>query len=277
MESMIVRIIGALALMAAASVARAQDTPQQPVPFEGGTLTITETEEGDKIVAFDGTELARNYVAYFDKIVQLGEVKVALFSVGDGGNQCGTSTVIVWKPQGGDIKSELVGEDCGSPPAAVTDYSIYFVPDLIPGATDTVQVWSPDGGLEVAGRITYEPQPDTDWADLDPAKLENILDALKNKAVYDASKKLLGQQLVDVVTGLLTGGATETTASGILYASGCVPHACGGSDGFMALDIKGRKVYFAQQGENPEPSAWPQLKTWPAEIRAVMQQTLGPQ
>ena len=42
-----------------------------PIPFEGGTLTITETADLDKILAFDGKELARNYVVYFDRIVEL--------------------------------------------------------------------------------------------------------------------------------------------------------------------------------------------------------------
>ena len=55
------------------------------------------------------------------------------------------------------------------------------------------------------------------------------------------------------------------------------PHACGGSDAFMAIDPHARELYFAQQGDNPQPSAWPVLKTWPAEIKALMQQALGPQ
>jgi hypothetical protein len=274
---MIVRIVGALMLIAGASVAKAQDTPQAPIPFEGGTLTITDTDDGEKVVAFDGKELARNFVAYFDKIVDLGGVKIALFAVGDGGNQCGPAEVMVWKPDGGDIKSDMVGEDCGAPPAAVAAYNIYFVPYLLPGETNTVQVWSPAMGLEVAGTITYTPQPGTNWEDLDPAKFEYIIDSMKNAAVYDAAQKLLGDHLLDVVTGLQTGGSTETLPSGIYYASGCVPHACGGSDAFMAVDARGHKVYFAQQSENPQPSAWPPLKTWPEDVRKVMQQALGPQ
>src|SRR5919108_1537787 len=102
------------------SIALAQDEPQPPIPFEGGALTITETEDLDKVLAFNGKELARNYVVYLDKIVDLNGVKVALFAVGDGGNQCGPAEVMVWKPQGGEVKTKTVGEDCGAPPAAVT-------------------------------------------------------------------------------------------------------------------------------------------------------------
>lgn len=269
--------VAALGWLLAAGAAHAQDEPQPPIPFEGGTLTITETDEGDKVVAFDGKELARNFVAYFDRIVELGDIKVALFAVGDGGNQCGPAEAIVWKPQGGDIRTQMVGEDCGAPPAAVTGSSIYFVPYLLPGETSTVQVWAPDTGLMVAGSIAYAPQPGTDWKDLDPAKFEYITDSMKNAAVYQAAQAVLGEHLLDVVTGLQTGGSTETTKSGIFHASGCVPHACGGSDAFMAIDPHARKLYFAQQGDSPQPSAWPSLETWPAEIRTLMQQALGPQ
>lgn len=266
-----------LGLLLATGVAQAQDEPQPPIPFEGGTLTITEADEGDKVIAFDGKELARNFVAYFDKIVEVGGIKVALFAVGDGGNQCGPAEAIVWKPQGGDIQTQMVGEDCGAPPAAITGSAIYFVPYLLPGETNNVQVWAPDTGLAIAGTIAYAPQPGTDWKDLDPAKFEYMIDSMKNAAVYAAAQALLGEHLLDVVTGLQTGGTTETTKSGLFYASGCVPHACGGADAFMAIDPHARKLYFAQQGDNPQPSAWPVLKTWPAEIRTLMQQALGSQ
>lgn len=260
--------LGALSL--AAPVAFAQDEPQAPIPFEGGTLTITETEDLDKVLAFDGRELARNYVVFYDKTVEVNGAQVALFAVGDGGNQCGPAEVLVWKPAGGDVRTETVGEDCGAPPAAVADGSIYFVPYLLPGATDVVQQWAPETGLQIAGTIAYAPQPGTDWQDLDPAKFEFMIDAMRNAAVYAEAQKMLGDRLLDVVTGLQTGGNTETTASGIYHASGCVPHACGSADAFMAIDPKARKLYFAQEGDGPQPSTWPETGAWPAEIRQLM-------
>lgn len=217
MNSIVVRIVGALALVAGVSTAEAQDTQQAPIPFEGGQLTITETDDLDKVLAFDGKELARNYVVYLERIVDVGDTKVALVAVGDGGNQCGPATVIVWKPADSDIKTETIGEDCGAPAAAVAGYNIYFVPYLLPGATDTVRSWSPDTGMEVVGTISYAPQPGTGWTDVDASKYQNIVDSLKNEAVYTAAKELLGDQLTDVITGLLTGGGTDNTASGIIY------------------------------------------------------------
>lgn len=275
------RFLNSLALAAgllscAAATAFAQQAAPEEIPFEGGKFTITETEDLDKILDFDGKEIARNYVVFYDRTVTVGGEAVALFSVGDGGNACGPATVMAWKPEGGEIMSDIVGEDCGAPPAAVTNDSIFFVPYLLPGESLPVEVWSPGQGVKVAGTLSFTPQPDTQWSDLDPAELENIIDALQNEAAYKAAQMLLGNSLTDVMTGLLVGGGTEKLASGVVYASGCVPHACGSADAFMAVDAKGQKLYFAQEGEQPEPRAWPALANWPADVRDAMHAALAP-
>jgi hypothetical protein len=273
------RLLSSLALAAgllAAAMAHAQQTAPEEIPFGGGRFTITETTDLDKILAFDGKQIARNYVVYHDRTVTIGGRQVALFAVGDGGNACGTATVIAWKPEGGEIRSDIVGEDCGSPPAAVTDDSIYFVPYLVPGESGSVEVWSPDEGVKIVGTLSFTPQPGTQWSDFDPAGLENIADALRNEAVYRAAEKLLGSSLTEVMTGLLVGGGPETLPSGVVYANGCVPHACGSADAFMAIDIKGKKLYFAQEGDQPEPRTWPALDTWPDDLKQAMHTAFNP-
>lgn len=253
-----------------ATTAFAQEAPEE-IPFGGGKFTITETKDLDKVLAYDGREIARNYVVFHDRTVEVDGVEVALFAVGDGGNACGTATVIAWKQEDGGIRSDTVGEDCGSPPPAVADSGIYFVPYLIPGATDVVEVWSPQDGVKVAGTLSFAPQPGTQWSDLDPTKFETISDAMQNEAVYSAAKALLGDSLLDVMTGLQVGGGPEVTPSGVVYANGCVPHACGTSDAFMAIDSKAQKLYFAQEVGEPQPAAWPALDAWPGDVRQAMQ------
>jgi hypothetical protein len=256
----------------------APDTPAgaagEPIPFEGGRFTIVETEDLDKVLSYDGQEVARNYVVFFDRIVSLRDANVALFSVGDGGNQCGPATVIAWK-QDGELRTETVGEDCGAPPAAATADSLYFVPWLMPGATQSVQVWSPAEGLRTAGLMSFTPQPDTGWDDLDLATLDNVAAAFDNAAVYRQARKLLGDDLQDFATGLMTGGGVELTSSGIAFGYGCVPHACGSADSFMAIDAAGRRLYLAQQTEGSRPRSWPPLKQWPDDVRAAMQAAIG--
>ncbi|PLP56926.1 hypothetical protein CYK37_21990 [Mesorhizobium loti] len=248
------------------------DEKPVPVPFAGGTFTITEQPEMDKILAFDGKEVARDYDVFFDKIVKVAGTDVALFAIGPGGNQCGPSTLIAWKPETGTtLQSVRIDQDnCGAPPTAIADNTIYFVPYLMPGDSKDALQWSPQDGLQIAGQLTYKPELNTGWNDVDPSKYQNIIDAFHNEAVYKAAEKLLGDQMGNVATSLLVGGGTEKTPSGAFYASGCVPHACGGSDGFMAVDVKNKALYFAQQTDKPEPNAWPALKDWPEEMKDAL-------
>lgn len=270
------RYLAGLALLCGAFVppAAAQDEPQRPVSFAGGQLTIGEESNGEKVLAFNGRELARNYYVAYDRAVEVGGAEVALVEVGAGGNACGPNVTIIWKPEGGEVEAVTAGEDCGSPPAAVTADAIYFVPYLMPGGSEAVQVWSPQDGMKVAGEMRFVPQPGTGWADLAAAP-GAILDVFSNAAVYEAARRLLGDSLSDVATGLAVGSEPETLSSGIFYGSGCVPHACGVSDAFMAVDAARRKLYFAQQQEAGGARMWPEAAKWPREVRAKMNEAIG--
>ena len=263
--------------LAGAAAAQDDDKPA-PVPFEGGSFTITQKEEyGEKTLAYDGKEIASNYFVSLDKIVKLGETNVALFDVGDGGNACGPAAVIAWKGEDGAIRSTTVGaDDCGAPPAAVTDSAIAFVPYLLPGDSKPLKQWTPQGGLATIGMLSYTPEPGTGWTDIDASKYDNIIDAFRNEAVYKEAEKLLGKDITDMATSLLVGGGTEKTESGAFYASGCVPHDCGGNDGFMAIDAARHALYFARRGEKDRPDAWPALESWPADVRAALDKAFAP-
>ncbi|OJU36481.1 MAG: hypothetical protein BGN94_23825 [Rhizobiales bacterium 68-8] len=269
--------LAALALLCAAlaAPAAAQDRPQPPVPFAGGQLTVTEVDDGEKALAFDGRELARNYYVSYDRTVEVGGVEVALVEVGDGGNACGAITNIVWKPEGGEVEAVPAAEDCGSPPAAVTSDAIYFVPFPMPGETLPVKMWSPQAGMRVAGEMAFAPQPDTGWRDVDGCGMANILDVFSNAAVYEAAQRLLGADLTEVASGLIVGSEPQVLPSGAFYGSGCVPHACGVSDAFMAVDPAKRKLYFAQQQDNGGPRMWPEAAKWPRELRTAMNEAIG--
>lgn len=262
---------------AGADQAAGEGEKQAPIPFGGGELTITQQEEyGEKVLAFDGREIARNYQVNFDRIATIGGTDVAMVDVGDGGNACGPAKVLIWRPQGGDIRSETVGADCGAPQAFVSDSRIVFVPYVLPGATALVQTWSPDTGLVTAGELAFAPEPGTGWKDFDPSKLASMIDALSNAAVYRAGRKLLGDRMEEVVTGLSVSGTPETTKLGLVYGNGCTPHACGLADSFMAVDTRNKAVYFAHQGEKGI-DAWPALKRWPDAVRGLMTAALRQQ
>lgn len=246
----------------------AQDGEVERFPFAGGELTITTTPDDDKILAFDGRELARDYSVFFDRTATVAGTDVAFVYVGPGGNACGPSVVMVWKPEGGDVTSQTTPDDCATPPPAVTGSEVFFVPYLVPGDEADVTSWTPDQGFSLHGRMTYAPQPDTSWATFDAASLGHPFDLFRNADIYAASQKLLGDDLTDVVMGLGTATQPEPAANGLVSARGCVPHSCGLSDTFMVVDTVNHAVYFAQQDEPTR--FWPELADWPQAVAALL-------
>jgi hypothetical protein len=76
--NLIISVFAALAAAAATGIASAEQTQPQGFPFEGGTLTISETDELNKMLTFDGKELTRAYVLEHNKTVELAGQQVAL-------------------------------------------------------------------------------------------------------------------------------------------------------------------------------------------------------
>ncbi|WP_269931803.1 hypothetical protein [Aminobacter sp. HY435] len=275
MKKIILPAALALACATTSLVLAQEPAAPETIPFEGGSFTITETPELDKILAYDGKQLARDYVAFHQRTVDLDGTKVAIFAVGGGGNACGPETVLAWKTEAG-IQSAVVGDgECGTPPAAATGDALYFVPYLLPGTKAPVRVWSPAQGLQVAGELTFVPQPGTTWADLDIERIAYAVDVFDNADVYRQASAMLGDKLEGVALGLSVSSGLEKTASGLIFATGCVPHACGINDAFIGIDAKARKLYVAKQGDTANPGTWPALAAWPTELRDAMIKSLA--
>lgn len=267
----------ALACLTLAPGAQAQTETANGISFAGGRFTITETDDFQKVLAFDGSEIARDYVVFYNRTVTVGGAPAALFDIGPGGNACGTSTLIVWKPDGKDLQSVRASDDCGSPPAAVTEGAIFFVPYLLPGASAPVQSWTPDEGMRIAGNLSFAPQPGTTWAELDAGGLRHVIELFSNEAVFEAAKAALGDELAQVAKGLVVNSGVDVLPSGVLYGSGCLPHACGEANAFMAADPANRKVYFAQQNGSGGERTWPGANAWPADVKKAMIEALARQ
>lgn len=248
----------------------AADMPKS-IAFEGGQLTVTQQKQyGEKVLAFDGKELARNYEVDIDRIVNIGNVKVALVDVGPGGNMCGPAKVIVWKSRGGIIQSTIVDQDrCGAPAAAISNGVIYFVPYLMPGASKPLLQWSPFEGLITAGNVIYTPEPGTGWKDIDPAKID-MIGIFRNEEVYRQARNLLGDKMTEIATHMIVSDGIQKTQSGIVFASGCAPHNCA-VDTFMAVDPNEHRLFFAQRNGD----TWPAAEDWPAEVAEAMEKALG--
>ncbi len=255
------------ALSLSAVAALAQD--DERIEFAGSAFTITETGDAEKILAFDGKELARDYFINLDRIADVDGTSVAFFSVGPGGNACAPSTVMAWKPDGGEITTAALDDDCDSPAAAISDYGVFFVPFLLPGETGLVHVWTPAEGFSVHGALNYAPEPETGWGSFDPAALSHPMDALSNADIYAAAQALTGDELPDVARGLSVSGKPDVSAGGLVSGRGCVPHACSLSDTFIVIDKAARAVFLAQQDEKAT-RYWPARDKWPAAIAALI-------
>lgn len=251
------------------SVVTALAQEAERIEFAGGAFTITETDDSEKVLAFDGKELARDYFVSLDRIAPVGGTDVAFFSVGPGGNACSPHTVMAWVPADGGIETAALNDDCDSPAVAISDYGVFFVPFLLPGANGDVHFWAPDEGFSLQGVLAYAPDPDTGWGTFDPATLSHPMDVFRNAEIYAAAQALLGDALTEVATGLSVSGKPDISADGLVSGRGCVPHACSLSDTFLVIDTKVRALFFAQQDE-PANRYWPARDLWPAAAAALI-------
>lgn len=260
--------ITVLVLSSFTCLSAAAQEPER-IEFADGEFTITETDDFEKVLAFDGRELARDYMIFFDRVADVGGTEVAFFSVGPGGNACAPSALMVWKPEDGEMTTAALEDECDAPAPAITDYEVFFVPYLLPGETADIRAWNPDEGFRMHGALSYAPEPGTDWASFDPGAVSHPLDLFRNADIYAAARAILGDDLVDVTSGLGTAGEPDVAPDGLVSARGCVPHACGLADTFVVVDRAARKLFFAQQDE-PAARFWPERGEWPASAAALI-------
>lgn len=236
--------------------------------FADGRLVILETDDGEKVLSFNGAELARGWFLAFDREVQVAGQTVLLYGAGDGGNACGPDAVIVWKPEGAPVKAERFG-DCGAPAAASDGERLLFAPWPLPGETLDMTQWTPDAGFTLAGALSFRPQPETTWAGLAAKPLGHPMDFFANAELYAAAQALLGDDLSGVALALSVSSEPEKGDDGLLYARGCVPHACTVSDGFIAVDPAAKGVWLAQMQDEGAFKYWPDRSAWPAKVSAA--------
>lgn len=243
---------------------------QEDITFAGGKLRIEENADYEKVVSFDGREIARDYMAFFDRIANISGTEVAMLSIGPGGNACGANTLLIWKNEGDDtLRTDRLPGDCNWPAPAVSDYRIVFVPWVLPGENAAVQSWTPEDGFALAGVMRFAPEPGTGWSELaaDPAIYP--LDYFRNEAFFAMASSVLGDALAEYATGLGVASDMVELGGGLYAATGCQPHNCGGADSLLVVDPGARTAWFAQIRGNAIEN-WPGLDDWPAAARGAL-------
>lgn len=263
-------VAGLLSALVSVTAAAAEDSaPPQDISFAGGTITIAETPDYEKVVSFDGTEIGRDYQAWFDRIVTVAGTDVALISIGPGGNACGANTLLVWPDGSGGVNADKLPGDCGWPLPAVSDYAIFFVPWVGPGEEESVRRWTPGGGFEMPGLLRFAPEPDTGWGDLARMLPAHPVRYFSNAAFLAFAQSALGDDLAQYASGLGTAAEPRKIDGGLQIARGCQPHNCGGADAFMVVAPDARTAWFAQIREGGM-EYWPTLAQWTPEARAAL-------
>jgi len=269
------RFLVALLLAGAlASPALAQNNSEK-IPFAGGTITIAETADYEKIVSFDGREIARDFQVFFERIVTVSDTEVALISIGPGGNACGANTLLLWSDGHGGVNADKLDGDCGWPAPAVADYSVFFVPWPGPGEELPVQRWRPDMGFHMAGMLRFAPDPGTDWEDLAATPAVHPLDYFSNEAFFAEAAGILGSDLAEYALGLRVAAEMEKIGGDLYAATGCVPHNCGGADSLLVVDIAARTIWFAQM-RGTDLALWPSDDQWSKAARDALQRLRTP-
>jgi len=257
-------VIGLLAasLWLVSAHAASANTLVDEIVFDSETISIIETDEFEKVIMLRDRELGRNWFAGFDRVANVSGEPVALFYLGDGGNACGPSTLIVWRNDNGNIETLNYQDGCDTPAPSISDNGIHFVPYLNPGQERPLKRWSKNGGIETVGLIRFTPEPGTGWDSLTAEPITHPTDFFLNEAVYALAANLLGGDMQAYTMGLSVASEPQRLPSGMLMASGCVPHSCGSNDAFIAIDTNARALYMAQQNDNGY-SFWPAYATWP--------------
>jgi len=256
------------------SSASAQETGEE-IPFAGGTITITETPDYDKVVRFDGDEIGRDYQVWFRRTAEIGGTEVALISIGPGGNACGANTLLVWPDGEGGVRTDKLPGDCGWPQPAVGDYAVFFVPWVGPGEEMPVRQWTPQDGFRMAGLLRFAPEPETGWSDLAATPAIHPLDYFSNAAFFADAQTVLGDELAEYALGLRVAAEMERRDGDLYAAIGCVPHNCGGADSLLVVDIATRKAWFAQM-RGTDIAQWPAANQWSAEARDALRLLANP-
>jgi hypothetical protein len=240
--------------------------PLETVPFGGRDFTVTETDEGEKLLSWGQLEVTRNWFISSGGVFEVQGEQVAVFYSGDGGNACGPKTILATVDEAGRLKTASPPGDCGDPSPAISELAVYFIPWLIPGESQTAYRWSPYEGMIPAGKLSYTPIPGTGWADLATATVDQPMDILSYEEIYGEALGLLGSDLENYAIGLAVASEPEKTPDGLLSGSGCIPHACGGGNSLIVVDVANRKLYMAQQ-DGDGYRAWPDISLWPEAAR----------
>jgi hypothetical protein len=251
------------ALLLAALPLAAQERPV-PVKIGPAMLEIVDRAEAGHELRHDDRVLAKEYRIEPGPVVASGDAHVAVFDMWGGGNACVAWPLVVLVDAAGKVALDRRFEtECtGFAYASQTD-AIVLVRRAFP--FEDGAVWQAAGnGVRFLGTLKFAPQPNSTWADLDKA-LDHPLSLFDVAPLDAAVRKLTGSSYAEFARAL--GVASPVEARGpYLIGSGCLPHACGDTEGFLAIEREAKRIFLGLKTRG-RVRAWPALAAWPKPLR----------
>ncbi len=256
----------ALALLFAlvAAPLAAQENKPKPVAVGPVTLEIVARSDTEQELRHGARVLAKDYRIEAGPVVKAGAVHIALFDLWAGGNACTAWPLIVTVDAAGKVMvDERFEDECrGFAPAAEAD-AIVLVQRAFPGLDGAIWRIAEDG-VKRLGKLVFEPQPGSTWADLDKA-LDHPTSLFEVAPVDAAARRLAGQHYGEVAQALSVASPVATRGR-FLVGTGCRPHSCTIVEGFIGIDREAKQVFLGLKKEGRFTS-WPALARWPADLR----------
>jgi hypothetical protein len=253
----------------AISLARAEQAARPTDVTVGSvTLQIVETDSGEKELRHGARVLVKEFAIHEGLAAKFKDKHARVFDVGPGGNACdGWPAVVTVEKDKVDI--DLTMQDLCSLYAASTDEEGFtFVEKAVAGKEGSVWRFTPDSGMQRLGVLSFRPQPNSTWNDLDKW-LDHPM-SLFNVAPFDAAvRKLTGAQFREFALRLHVASEVEKKGGRFLIGTGCQAHACDSDQGFVGIDRKGNAVYLAMK-RNARITTWPAAPRWPQKLQAEL-------
>ena len=214
-------LIASMFLVLSAPVAVAEEAST----ILGQKLVVKPVSDAEEVLEVNGKEMLRNTHVRLGERFEFDGMVAQKGESSPGGNACsGAPFVVLVKPDG---TSRLDGpiETCYSIDPVKEGNALVFQTPRIAGQESQKWTWTAAQGFEQPVATPFAPDKGTDWDDLKGTELSFAADILKNEAVYNSVKQLLGKDY-DAISQVFGGPGSGEWKGGNYVASMCRAHAC---------------------------------------------------
>jgi len=272
LKAVALSVLAVFASLAACSVAWAEEVGT----LQGKLLTIEEAETFHKILKVGGETVLERPLISVERIFHGKTRDSAIIAVSDGGNMC-PAQYLVLSVIGDTIEqSDEVG-NCSPPNSLVGPPERVQLTFSAYGNVEGEEwVWTPGDGMKLAAKTTAQPVAGTGWFNARDLLGQDPAAIFMNEEVSAAIKRAVGDAYPMLVDRTLVATPIAEVKPGILFGSGCMPHACDSDKSFVGLDLNKKQVFVGLKLSGKPVEAFPKQGWPPALLQALRKAMLNP-